>query len=711
MFLKFSEESQKLFLLSLKEKNKLNDSYIGTEHIFLALLSMKDNYICKMFNDIGVCYEEFISYFNKKDILSSSNDFIFTPLMKDIIDKLSGLNKREILINDIIYELLSCSNSKVNLVLRNFNVNVKEIMKRLNVNSKKKKNSNKTILNDVGINLNDKCGLDNEVILGRDKEIDNIVEILCCKNKNNPLLIGDAGVGKTAIIEELARRIVKGNVPYQLKNKVIYSISMSSLVAGTKYRGEFEEKINKLILEVESNDDIILFIDEIHTLVGAGGADGAIDASNILKPSLARGTIKIIGATTNEEYKKYFSEDKALNRRFRNIYINEPTCSEVKNILLGIKDTYEKYHGVIITDDIIDRIIYFSDNYIKNRKFPDKAIDILDEVCVLSSFSFNDKFKIISSLENELNDILLLKNKSLIMDDYKMAKKCSIDEKNIRLKLNKFKTKLYKFNNKCLVKESVLLKVMERKTKIPFYSFKYEYKKYNDIFKKYKKNSLFSNNLISLVKKYYFDFYSNIINNCLGNFLYIESYNSSLNNFFVDELIDYFYLDKSNICIDLNNYRNIDDLLRDNNFLNSIKSNVFSVVVVKNYNSSDNSIKEFFEDIKDNGFYLDNNNEKVSFMSNIFIFSSTCNRSLIGFNRENNNYNDCYIYVDSFSCSKLVNKINSLKGKISLSNTDLSGIINKIISNSYSFYNFDFIIKRELVSFNNNLKKNRTISV
>ena len=710
MFLKFSEESQKLFLLALKEKNKLNDSCIGTEHLFLAILSMKDSYICKILNENGLFYDNFLSYFNKKDFLKSTNDFVFTPLMMDIINKLSSLNKKEIMINDIVYEVLNCSNSKVNLILRNMNIYIKDIVKKINVNSRKKRNVNKSILNDIGINLNDKCGFDNAILLGRDKEIDNIVEILCCKNKNNPLLIGDAGVGKTAIIEELARRIVKGNIPYQLKNKIIYSISMSSLVAGTKYRGEFEDKINKLILEVESSDDIILFIDEIHTLVGAGGADGAIDASNILKPSLARGTIKIIGATTCEEYKKFFSDDKALSRRFRNIYINEPSCEETRDILLGIKGIYENYHNVKLSSDIIDKIVYYSDKYIKNRKFPDKAIDILDEVCVLSSFSFNDKYKVINSLEKELNDIVVLKNNSLLVDDYKMAKKYSCTEKNILLKLNKFKNKFYKFNNKNIVKDNTLLKVMERKTNIPFYSFKNNYKMYNDKFKKYKELSLFSNNLVSLVKSYYFNFYDNIINNCLGNCLYIESSTGCLNNFFIDELVNYFYLDKNIICIDLNNFRNIDSFLRDSKFLTNVKSNVFSVIIIKNYDNSDNSIKEFFTDILDNGYYLDENNEKISFMSNIFIFSSIGSSSTIGFNKEFNN-RECYINVDSFCDSKLVNKINKLKDNINLSNKDLSNLCSKIINSNYSFYNIDFIIRKELSNFNINLKKNRTIRV
>ena len=206
------------------------------------------------------------------------------------------------------------------------------------------------------------------------------MEILCRRTKNNPILIGDAGVGKTAIVEELSRLIVNDEVPKVLCDKKIISLEMATIVAGTKYRGEFEERMKKVIKEIEDNDDIILFIDEIHTLVGAGGAEGAIDASNILKPALARGKIRCIGATTTEEYKKFIEKDSALERRFQKIFVNEPSIGETKNILMKIKNIYERYHNVIIDNDMIDYIINLSEKYIFDRNRPDKEIDILDEV-------------------------------------------------------------------------------------------------------------------------------------------------------------------------------------------------------------------------------------------------------------------------------------------------------------------------------------------
>jgi len=502
MFLKFSDECQKLLLLSLKEKNGLNDSFIGSEHVFLAALSMKNSSIYNLLNDFEINYKDFKSYLKQKNSNDYSNYYIFTPLMNNIFSNLSNIKKSDISSSDIIIEILNNVNSKANLILRKMNVDIKKILKKLNINNKKRKNK-KGILADIGINLNEKVICDNNILLGREEEIDMIVEVLCCKNKNNPILIGEAGVGKTAIVEELARRMEEGNVPFKLKDKKIYSVSMACLVAGTKYRGEFEEKINKLIMEVENNEDIILFIDEIHTLVGAGGADGAIDASNILKPSLARGNIKIIGATTVDEYKKYFSEDKALNRRFRNIYIKEPDVNKTKDILLGIRKIYEDFHNVVISENIIERVVYFANKYIKNKKFPDKAIDILDEICVLSSFSTNKQYNIINNLDKEINNIIQLKNKALIMGDYKSAIKYSQDEKILRSKIGKIKVKNLKFNKTNEVSEDVLLKVMERKTSIPFFTYKYENNKFLKLIKDFNKNFIFSDDIYKKINSFY----------------------------------------------------------------------------------------------------------------------------------------------------------------------------------------------------------------
>ena len=704
MFLRFSEEVQKLLLLSLKEKNRLRDSFIGTEHIFLGILSMKKNSVCELLNSFNITYEVFSSFFIKKDN-DIDNYFVFSPLVRDIFKSIS-LDKKnsEVMITDIVFEILSDPSSKVVYVFRKLNVDIKSLLKMLNIS--KKKGIKKGILNELGINLNDKNK--DDVLIGRDEEINDIINILCCKNKNNPILIGDAGVGKTAIIEELARRIENGDVPFKLRNKKIFSVSMASLVSGTKYRGEFEEKINKLINEVENNEDIILFIDEIHTLVGAGGADGAIDASNILKPSLARGNIKIIGATTKDEYNKYFSGDKALSRRFRIVLCEEPSISKTKDILLGIKDIYEGYH-VIISDSILEKIVNFSNVYIKNKKFPDKAIDILDEVCVLASFESNKDYCSITRLDKELNNLIDLKNKSLISNDFKKAIEYSHEENKIHMLISRYQKKLYNVKKDIIVSDKNLMQVMENKTNIPFYSYNYRFKDINNNINKYMRNSIFSRDVSNMIGKYTLNLYSSLISNGINNSLWILSKNSGLNDYFISSYLNDFFKKNNVIYIDLNNYRNIDDLVRDK-FVEKIKLYPFSILVISNYNDIDLSIKDFFDRVNNYGFYIDKNNEKIEFSNCLFIYS-VVESSSIGFNK--NNVNDNYINIDNIDLSKLCSYVKNVlvKENIFLSYKDISKISNIIISDYNNFYNLDYLIKKEGKYMNKSNNKERTMKV
>ena len=312
----------------------------------------------------------------------------------------------------------------------------------------------KEIFNDsteIGQNLmflNKNKELNNEIdpVIGRDKEIKRILEILCRRTKNNPLLIGHAGVGKTAIVEELSRLISIGEVPRCLKNKRIISLDMASTVAGTKYRGEFEERVRKILKEIEENDDIILFIDEIHTLVGAGGAEGAIDASNIFKPALARNKIKCIGATTIEEYKKYIEPEKALDRRFQSIMVDIPDDKTVKEILMKLKSIYEKYHYVKISEEIIDLIMNLTKKYIYDRNEPDKSIDVLDEVCSKTSLKETTQMKKYNELNKELKNILKEKGSNFALAFGEVLREApeteagrrSLPERKTKINLKKF---------------------------------------------------------------------------------------------------------------------------------------------------------------------------------------------------------------------------------------------------------------------------------
>ena len=293
------------------------------------------------------------------------------------------------------------------------------------------------------------------------------MEILCRRTKNNPILIGDAGVGKTAIVEELSRLIVNDEVPKVLCDKKIISLDMATMVAGTKYRGEFEERMKKVIKEIEDNDDIILFIDEIHTLVGAGGAEGAIDASNILKPALARGKIRCIGATTTDEYKKFIEKDSALERRFQKIFVNEPSIGETKNILMKVKNIYERYHNVIIDNDMIDYIINLSEKYIFDRNRPDKEIDILDEVASRVGLRGCTSDNVIRDIKREICKLNKDKNSFIIDNNIDKAYSLRKKETELMSRLNDIELLSKNDKNKILLDD--IASVISNRTGVPIY--------------------------------------------------------------------------------------------------------------------------------------------------------------------------------------------------------------------------------------------------
>lgn len=474
MFGNFEEEARKILVNAKREMYELNHPYVSSEHLLLAILKDK-NEISDKLKNYGLDYQMFKSEIIKIIGKGSkpSQWFLYTPLLKRVlenaIDDAKDNNKGIVTINHLFASLLEEGEGVAIRILVGMDIDIDELYNEFTFKLVNKKSNKKLLLEELGVDLN-KRAIEGKIdpVTGRDNEIKRVLEILSRRTKNNPLLIGDAGVGKTAIVEQLANMIVNGEVPMQLSNKRIICLDMASSVAGTKYRGEFEERINKILKEIEENDDIILFIDEVHTLVGAGGAEGAIDASNIFKPALARGKLRCIGATTTEEYKKYIEKDSALERRFQKVLIEAPDVVVVKDILMNLKEIYEGFHKVIIDEEIIDLIIKLSEKYVYNRNQPDKAIDILDEVCAKVSLKEGKNLKEYREYKRELKKVLDLKKKAIIDNDFEEASKFKNKESSLMNKINNLELSLYKKHSHKVTKMDVAT-VVNMKTNIPIY--------------------------------------------------------------------------------------------------------------------------------------------------------------------------------------------------------------------------------------------------
>lgn len=493
MFGNFEEEARKVLVMAKKEMYDLRHPYVSSEHLLLAILKLSSE-ISDRLKEYDLDYNSF-----KTEIIKvigtgskSSEWFLYTPLLKRILENAvcdaRDNNNGIVTVNHLFASLLEEGEGVAIRILVGMGIDIDELYDDFAYKLVSKSSNKKLLIDEIGTDLNKKAiaGM-LDPVTGRDKEIKRVLEILSRRAKNNPLLIGDAGVGKTAIVEELASMIVRGEVPLNLRNKRIISLDMASSVAGTKYRGEFEERMNQILKEIEENDDIILFIDEIHTLVGAGGAEGAIDASNIFKPALARGKIRCIGATTTEEYKKFIEKDKALERRFQKVVIEAPDVKTVKDILVNLKEIYEGYHKVILDDGILDLIIDLSERYMYNRRQPDKAIDILDEVCAKVSIKEGKNLKEYRRCNKELKDVISNKKKAIIDNDFELASSYKTEESKLMNDINNLELLLYKKSPRRVTKHDVA-EVVNEKTGIPVYELLSEkktiIKKSLDILKK-----------------------------------------------------------------------------------------------------------------------------------------------------------------------------------------------------------------------------------
>ena len=403
---KFNRAAEQMLVEAVQLAEEFGHTFIGTEHLLLALVTVKNTTAGELMQKRGIDeagIRKIVGEYSGRGEPSRLDISDLTPKAKRILEDAYVLSKKHsngtVDTEHVLLSICDERDSVANKILKTLRCDVTAMRDEILTDLKSKKGFRETeshkYLNQYGKNMVKLASEDKfDPVVGRDAETDRLIRILTRKNKNNPCLVGEAGVGKTAIVEGLAKRIADGNVPQHLKNKLIYSIELTNMVAGAKYRGDFEERIKNILNEVVKLGNVILFIDELHTIVGAGAAEGAIDASNILKPQLSRGEIQIIGSTTHKEYRKYIERDQALERRFQPISVDEPSSDATVRMLHGIKDRYEKHHSVKISDDAITEAVRLSDRFISDRFFPDKAIDVLDEACSYVSSSITNSPKL-----------------------------------------------------------------------------------------------------------------------------------------------------------------------------------------------------------------------------------------------------------------------------------------------------------------------------
>ncbi len=457
MFGRFTERAQRAIYLAQEEANELNHDYLGTEHILLGLVREGEGVAATVLDEMGVDLEDLRDQII--DIIGEGDEpaeFLgLTPRTKRVFE-LSGeeariLGQNYVGTEHLLLGLIREGEGVAAAILRNLGIDLEkariEVINTINQNytmgkqaggESRKQTSNTPTLDEYGRDLTVLASQDKiDPVIGRSKEIDRVIQILSRRTKNNPVLIGEPGVGKTAIAEGLAQKILLGEVPELLKDKRVVSLDLPSMVAGAKYRGEFEERLKKVMEELVNAKNVILFIDEMHTIIGAGAAEGSIDAANILKPSLARGELQAIGATTIDEYKKYIEKDSALERRFQTVMVEEPSEADTLKILEGLRDKYEAHHRVKISDEALRAAVELSSRYISDRYLPDKAIDLIDEAGSRLRLKSVTRPSILNELETKIEDLNQEKEEAINTQDYEKAAKIRDEEKEIKALLDK----------------------------------------------------------------------------------------------------------------------------------------------------------------------------------------------------------------------------------------------------------------------------------
>ncbi len=487
MMQRFTDDAQRVLSFAQEAALELGHDYVGTEHVLIGLTKVKNGVAAKALEELGIvtedifeAVEEQVGRGNKK-----ATSIYMTPRVKNVLELAvqvaNRMNHNYVGTEHILLGLLSDGGGVAVGFLRAMNIRTDDIVEAIrhilgsstngDHSGQEGANNNGDLgeLTDFATDLNESAKQGKiDPVIGRDTEIQRVIQILSRRTKNNPVLIGEPGVGKTAIAEGLAQRIVNGNVPEILRNKRIISLSISSMLAGAKYRGEFEERLKKAIDEVQQHDDMIIFIDEIHTLVGAGATEGAMDAANILKPVLARGEFQVIGATTLDEYKKHIEKDAALERRFQPVQVGEPNEEDALEILRGLRDRYEAFHKAKITDEALKAAVTLSSRYITDRFLPDKAIDVVDEAASKVRMKVFSAAPDVKALEDRLNTVKKEKEAAVTSQDFEKAAKLR-DEEQVLVKEIDDKKSVAKeeSDQKLIVTEDDIAAVVAQWTGIP----------------------------------------------------------------------------------------------------------------------------------------------------------------------------------------------------------------------------------------------------
>ena len=487
MMQRFTDDAQRVLSFAQEAALELGHDYVGTEHVLIGLTKVKNGVAAKALEELGIvtedifeAVEEQVGRGNKK-----ATSIYMTPRVKHVLELAiqvaNRMNHNYVGTEHILLGLLSDGGGVAVGILRAMNIRSNDIVEAIrhilgsstngDHSGQEGANNNGDLgeLTDFATDLNESAKQGKiDPVIGRDTEIQRVIQILSRRTKNNPVLIGEPGVGKTAIAEGLAQRIVNGNVPEILRNKRIISLSIGSMLAGAKYRGEFEERLKKAIDEVQQHDDMIIFIDEIHTLVGAGATEGAMDAANILKPALARGEFQVIGATTLDEYKKHIEKDAALERRFQPVQVGEPNEEDALEILRGLRDRYEAFHKAKIIDEALKAAVTLSSRYITDRFLPDKAIDVVDEAASKVRMKVFSAAPDIKALEDRLNSVKKEKEAAVTSQDFEKAAKLRDEEQALVKEIDDKKSVAKEeCDQKLIVTEEDIAAVVAQWTGIP----------------------------------------------------------------------------------------------------------------------------------------------------------------------------------------------------------------------------------------------------